>query len=190
MEARRPTAFDGMQSSLWVSRPTGETYGVTGGGANEFLAGNVPVAALKNPRMVAPEGDTQAALSKAITEARDLALQQDPELKKRLDDAGGALAANKDPAMNDKLAKAKRDLEAMIPNLTDMYLRGNAPGSIGGAVKQMLDAIKKSTEGERAAPSPTRGPGEIVAPSVKAAGGGGSSSSAPKSDPGAKAPKK
>jgi hypothetical protein len=78
----------------------------------------------------------------------------------------------------------------MIPNLTDMYLRGNAPTSIGASVQQMLASIKKSTEGERKAPSPERGPGEIVAPSVKSATGGTSASSTPKSDPAAKGSKK
>lgn len=39
---RKPTAYDGMQSSHWVSRNAeGETYGVTGGGAREFLASGV-----------------------------------------------------------------------------------------------------------------------------------------------------
>lgn len=38
LEARKPTAFDGLLSALWVSRNQGgETYGVTGGGAQEYL---------------------------------------------------------------------------------------------------------------------------------------------------------
>ncbi len=37
-EARKPTAFDGLLSALWVSRnQQDQTYGVTGGGAREFL---------------------------------------------------------------------------------------------------------------------------------------------------------
>lgn len=41
-ELRKPTAFDGMASTLWVARnQPGQTYGVTGGGAGEFLEKDV-----------------------------------------------------------------------------------------------------------------------------------------------------
>lgn len=41
-ELRKPTAFDGMASSLWVARnQPGQTYGVTGGGVGEFLEKDV-----------------------------------------------------------------------------------------------------------------------------------------------------
>ena len=37
--ARKPTAFDGMMSPLWVQRPQdAQTFGVTGGGAREYVA--------------------------------------------------------------------------------------------------------------------------------------------------------
>lgn len=37
-EARKPTAFDGLLSAVWVARnQQDQTYGVTGGGAREFL---------------------------------------------------------------------------------------------------------------------------------------------------------
>ncbi len=153
MEARRPTAYDGMQSSLWVSRPTGEAYGVTGGGANEFLAGKVPVSAVKNAKAVIPTADTETEIRNAIQKARDEALKQDPELKARID-------KETDP-------KAKQALEGMIPNLTDMYLRGGMTIPMGDKIKEMLAAIKTSTNNERGAPSPTRAPGEITAPSDK-----------------------
>ena len=41
-ELRKPTAFDGMASAVWVARnQPGQTYGVTGGGAGEFLEKDV-----------------------------------------------------------------------------------------------------------------------------------------------------
>ena len=153
MEARRPTAYDGMQSSLWVSRPTGEAYGVTGGGANEFLAGKVSASAIKSAKAVIPNADTMTEIRNAIQAARDEALNNDPDLKARLD-------KEKDP-------NAKKDLEAMIPNLTDMYMRGGLTAPLGPKIKEMLAAIKTSTNNERANPSATRAPGEITAPSDK-----------------------
>jgi hypothetical protein len=156
MEARKPTAFDGMQSVLWVSRPGPETYGVTGGGAQEFLAKQIPTSAVKNPRAVIPSDDTQAQLREAIQGARELALAQDPELKKRIEAA---------PAGSD----ARKQFEAMVPNLTDMFIRGTATMPMGAMVRKMLQTIKAATEGERANPSAPRTEGQITAPSV---GGG------------------
>jgi hypothetical protein len=152
MEARKPTAYDGMQSVLWVSRPTGEDYGVTGGGALEFLGGKVPVPAIKNARAVIPSADTQQQLADAIKAARDQSLAADPILKQKIDSAT-------DP-------KVKKSYEEMIPNLTDMFIRGTATVPLGASVKQMLDAIKNSTSGERANPSAPRAAGEITAPSA------------------------
>lgn len=49
-----------MQSSLWVSRPQGDDCGVTGGSANEFLAGNVNTSGIKSARAVVPSVELQA----------------------------------------------------------------------------------------------------------------------------------
>ncbi|MDB4965494.1 MAG: hypothetical protein JWN44_1183 [Myxococcales bacterium] len=152
MEARKPTAYDGMQSSLWVSRPTGDSFGVTGGGAQEFLGSKVPVASIKSARAVIPSADTLQQLSDAVRGARDLALAADPELKKKIDSAT-------DP-------KIKKGYEDMIPNLTDMFIRGTATMPMGATVKQMLEQIRNVTAAERAAPSPARPSGEITAPSA------------------------
>jgi hypothetical protein len=47
--ARKPTAFDGLMSALWVARnQDDQTFGVTGGGAREYVAENVTWAAVKS----------------------------------------------------------------------------------------------------------------------------------------------
>ncbi len=65
----------------------------------------------------------------------------------------------------------------MVPNLTDMFIRGAATLPLSAHVKQLLEQIKAVTDAQRANPSATRAPGEIVAPSVAggkpAAGTGG-----------------
>jgi len=57
-ELKKPTAFDGMMSALWVSRnQPAESYGVTGGGAGEFLEAAVPYADVANATAVIPNDD-------------------------------------------------------------------------------------------------------------------------------------
>ncbi len=151
-EAKKPTAYDGMQSALWVSRPGPDSFGVTGGGANEFMAKDVAVAGIKSAQAVIPGADTLAQLQEAVTKARDMALLADPALKAALDAAPAG-------------SPAKKQLEGMIPNLTDMFLRGTPGLTLSAAVKDMLTKIKTSTEAERANPSAARGPGSPTPPS-------------------------
>lgn len=64
-EARKPTAFDGMMSALWVSRnQDDQTYGVTGGGAREFLERGVTWAAVKSAVPVIPSDTWMAELAR------------------------------------------------------------------------------------------------------------------------------
>jgi hypothetical protein len=149
MEARKPTAYDGMQSALWVSRPTGDTFGVTGGGANEFLAGKIPIGAVKNAKAVIPSASTQQELADAVKAAKEAALAADPDLKKKIDNAS-------DP-------KVKQQLEYLVPTLTDMFIRGTATMPLSASVQKMLKDIAETTAAERAAPSAARAPGEITA---------------------------
>lgn len=61
---RKPTAFDGLMSALWVARNMGENdYGCTGGGAGEFLESAVPWADVKAARAVIPTDTFQAELA-------------------------------------------------------------------------------------------------------------------------------
>ncbi len=67
---RKPTAFDGLMSAVWVARNIGENdYGLTGGGAGEFLEANVPYANVTNFRAVIPSDAFQAALQALIAAA-------------------------------------------------------------------------------------------------------------------------
>jgi hypothetical protein len=142
-----------MQSSLWVSRPTGEDYGVTGGGALEFLATKIPAGSIKNVKAVIPNANTLAELRAMVQAARDLALAEDPVLKAQID-------AATDP-------KIKKDFEGMIPNLTDMFIRGDAGLNLKAKIKKMLSDIKTATEKERATPAAPRAPGPVSAPTTK-----------------------
>jgi hypothetical protein len=64
-QARKPTAFDGMMSALWVSRnQPGQSYGVTGGGAREFLERGVTWAQVKSAVPVIPSDTWMAELAR------------------------------------------------------------------------------------------------------------------------------
>ncbi len=64
-EARKPTAFDGMMSALWVARnQPGQTYGVTGGGAREFLERGVTWAQVTAAVPVIPSDTWMAELAR------------------------------------------------------------------------------------------------------------------------------
>ncbi|MGZ3438642.1 MAG: hypothetical protein ACXVDD_03975, partial [Polyangia bacterium] len=171
--ARKPTAYDGMQSALWVSRPGPDTFGVTGGGANEFLAGDVPKSSITSAKLVVPEPELQQELQDAVKAARDAALAEQPELKKAID-----------TATDDKV---KKSFNEMVPNLTDVFLRG-APGlPLSAQVRQALAQIKEVTDAQRKNPSAPRAGGEIVAPSVAGAGAGAASTGSPAASAGASA---
>lgn len=60
-EARKPTAYDGMQSVLWVPRP-GENFGITGGGFREFLADAVPGASVVSASARVPTPSLRAEI--------------------------------------------------------------------------------------------------------------------------------
>jgi hypothetical protein len=67
-EVRKPTAYDGMQSSLWVPRP-GEIFGVTGGGLREFLADNVKGSAVQTATARVPSSGLAAEIKKYNADA-------------------------------------------------------------------------------------------------------------------------
>ena len=145
-EARKPTAYDGMQSAHWVSRPqTEDTYGVTGGGAKEFIAGNVKASGIVSAKAVIPSADMKQQIQTAVTTARDHALAADPALKQAID--------------NEKDPKAKQKLEYMIPTLTDQLIRGDLSfGSVPAMVKNICNDTIKSTGLERQQPTANKNP--------------------------------
>ena len=63
-EARKPTAFDGMMSALWMSRnQPAQTYGVTGGGAREFLEKGITFGMVEKATAVIPSENWVAELT-------------------------------------------------------------------------------------------------------------------------------
>ena len=145
-EARKPTAYDGMQSSLWSSRPqTRDTYGVTGGGVKEFLAGGVKAAGIVSAKATIPSADMLSQIQSAIRTARDSALNADPMLKKSIEHATNP--------------KMKAEFEALIPNLTDQLIRGDLSfGSVPTAVRNLIHDVTKSTDLERKQPTKNKNP--------------------------------
>lgn len=144
-EARKPTAYDGMQSALWVSRPDGDTFGVTGGGAKEFLARNVQCAGILSARATIPSGDMRGELQAAMKKAYDNALAMDPMLKQ-------AIETEKDP-------KKREGLERLVPNLTDQVIRGDLSfGSLPKAIRDLIGDTVKTTALERNQPTKNKNP--------------------------------
>lgn len=62
-DIRKPTAYDGMQSSLWVPRP-GDTFGVTGGGLREFLADAIKGSAVQSANARVPNSGLAEEIKK------------------------------------------------------------------------------------------------------------------------------
>jgi hypothetical protein len=144
-EARKPTAFDGMQSALWVSRPDGDAYGVTGGSAKEFLARDVKCSGILSAKAVIPSADMRAEIQSAMKKAYDNALSMDPMLKQAID-------KEKDP-------KKLEDLKGLAPNLTDQIIRGDLSfGSIPKAIRDLIGDTVKTTALERKQPTNNKNP--------------------------------
>jgi hypothetical protein len=144
--ARKPTAYDGMQSAHWVSRPQGEdTFGVTGGGLKEFIADNVKASGIVSAKAMIPSDDMKQQIQAAIQRARDNALEQDPMLKQAIEKE-----TNKDK---------KRELEGMLPTLTDQLIRGDLSfGSVPTMVRNICKDVIGSTAGERRQPAANTNP--------------------------------
>ena len=161
-ELRKPTAYDGMQSSLWVARNQGgETYGMTGGGAREFLAQNVSVAAIKSCRGVIPSQEFLGQLTTLQSRAVAKFLETNPQIKAEMDALEARIATLPDTDPNKKTAQDRlKEIKNWIPNLTDWVLRGQTTfltSHIGVKIrdaKAVLDSVSTTTSDERAGPTP------------------------------------
>lgn len=139
-QMKKPTAYDGMQSSLWVSRPTGEDFGVTGGGAQEFLAGNVRASSIRSARAVIPSAEMQAQIQAAINTAMQAQAAQNEQFR---------------TALNDPTKQAT--FQAVKTNLTDMFMRGTlAPNALQTKIRETMATVLQATDNERIAPSAGR----------------------------------
>jgi len=70
-DARKPTAFDGMMSALWMARnQPAQTYGVTGGGAREFLEKGMTFGMVERATAVIPSESWVAELSELAKSVR------------------------------------------------------------------------------------------------------------------------
>ncbi len=71
-EIRKPTAFDGMMSVLWVARNMAEDdYGVTGGGLGEFLEASVLFSEVTSATAIIPTDDFLADIQRVVTQVRN-----------------------------------------------------------------------------------------------------------------------
>lgn len=71
-DIRKPTAFDGLMSVLWVSRNLGEDdYGVTGGGLGEFLEKGVTYNEVTSATAVIPTDDFLADIQRVTTQVNN-----------------------------------------------------------------------------------------------------------------------
>ena len=158
---RKPTCYDGMQSSLWMARNLRDNaFGVTGGGASEFLASNIPMSAVEEYTASLPSEDMVVALKTLQRAAQAHLLSTDAALKARYDTAKAKLdtLAPTDPGYNN----AVRDLDKAtweLPNLVDEVIRGNdvdlraVMTAKVGEVMTLVDQIIARTEQERSTPS-------------------------------------
>jgi hypothetical protein len=130
IEARKPTCFDGMQSSMWVPREGGgETFGVTGGGIGEVMVNGIPVDRVTEFQCNFPAPD----LSSAITSfEKEIRAKTGGSAMDALDRAGSS--------------GPKRD------NVVNQ-MKGVGPG--GDALANLNQGINKRTTTERNSPTPS-----------------------------------
>lgn len=88
---RKPTAFDGLMSSVWVARNLSDSdYGLTGGGAAEFLEANVPYRFVTSARAVIPSDTLKVELQRLIDAAPANSTPTEEALRGSTAAAGGS----------------------------------------------------------------------------------------------------
>lgn len=160
LEARKPTAFDGLLSALWVARnQPGETYGVTGGGAEEYLmTGPTWSMVTQSSAQVPSEANLQDIV--AASERVKARFGQRQHGVNPRDPTGVNPRDPTKPAMTDTTSTGEE------------LLRGNAQpmgGFAQGTYQQVIGATKAHAQSSGAA-----APGGVMAP-----GGGGAPPRAP-----------
>ncbi len=90
-EVRKPTCFDGLLSALWTSRNIGEDdYGLTGGGAAEFLESNVPWSEVTSARAQIPSDQFVADIQRVATQVRNAFDTPEQQRRRGINDAAVA----------------------------------------------------------------------------------------------------
>jgi hypothetical protein len=108
---RKPTCLDGMQSALFVPRASEDTFGVTGGGFQEFLAAEVPVSEVVDMQFVVPSVDVTAEVQQLYQEFGNAG-------KTGGRDANGRVLDNNTP-----MDAMERGANPQMPKTKDMYER-------------------------------------------------------------------
>lgn len=127
-EARKPTAFDGMMSSLWMARnQPGQVYGVTGGGAREFLEKGITFGHVKKATAAIPS-------EQWVTELKRLSalVPQDSSVGEQVlrgKDPGTKATA---PAYRRVLDRSQREAEAPTTVDGQVAPQGKLPIAKGG----------------------------------------------------------
>lgn len=157
-DARKPTAFDGMQSALWVSRAgKAQTFGVTGGGVREYLAKDVKYSSVVSA--------TVQGLSESF-EAELAAL--------------GAMFKHKLVTKPDGSTEKVKAGPGDRTTATEEMLRGNelkpAGETLSGAAKSAYGSVGSAVKREQNTPSTVKGQ---PTPTKSAAAAGGFSTPQP-----------
>jgi len=126
-QMRKPTCLDGMQSALFVPRNTDDTYGMTGGGFQEFLASAVPASAIVDMEFVVPSLQLQEEIQRIYQEY-------------------GNQGANKGRDANGRLLDNATPFDAMN--------RGQSPG-MNAQAQNLYGAVDSRTKKEHSSPTAT-----------------------------------
>jgi hypothetical protein len=161
VELRKPTIYDGMQSGLWSPRNIdGNAFGVTGGGASEFLANSINGRFVEEVRGSFPAEEIVTALKALQKKAQEEYLNNNPALKTKLENAEQQVERLSSRGADVTDAKKRvKELRGLIPNLTDLYMRGERPSldaamqAHGEEALRILDRILERREQESETPS-------------------------------------
>ncbi|MBM4343045.1 MAG: hypothetical protein FJ100_06675 [Deltaproteobacteria bacterium] len=148
-DIRKPTAFDGLMSVLWVSRNVGENdYGVTDGGIGEFLEKGVTYNEVVSAQAVIPSDDFLADIQRVASQVNNAVpgsspteelargnnadtsiLHTAPEARGMYNDILSTTANERqNPSPAPTVPGAARETSAAMPNARSRHAVGNAPG--------------------------------------------------------------
>ena len=185
-EIYKPTAFDGLMSALWTPRNNaGEVYGLTGGGAAEFLEKGITYADVSSSKAVVPTDDFIEEMARVAAEVSAKApagassteemlrgnntgtptgevkqtMTSVVDRTKQEQNAPGAMPANAQPQA--PLPPAAAPTPAMAPGGAMDPVNGpakeNAPKPPGPQVGVLPGVAKPPAPGEAPGPKPSEG---------------------------------
>jgi hypothetical protein len=143
-EIYKPTAFDGLMSALWTARNNAnEVYGLTGGGAAEFLERGIMYSDVASSKAVVPSDDFIDEMARIAAEVKAK--------------AGGGASPTEEMLRGKNTGNPTGEVKQTMSAVTDRSKQEqNAPGAMPA------NATPQAPLPPAAAPTPAAAPGGVM----------------------------